>query len=62
MALPPMALPDFEHPAGNDLPLGKFVMTDEFVQNRFDKVILENINPKLKEGIMENLLRVQGVI
>lgn len=50
MALPLTALPDFEHPASNYLPLGKSVMTDEFVQNRFDEVILGKYKPKTEGG------------
>lgn len=48
MAPPLMALPDFEHLASNDLPLGSSAMTAEFVQNRFDEVILGNYKPETK--------------
>lgn len=50
MAPPLMALPDFEHLASNDLPLGSSTMTAEFVQNRFDEVILGNYKPETKGG------------
>ena len=50
MALPLTALPDFEHPASNDLPLGKSMMTDEFIQNRFDEVILGKYKPETEGG------------
>ena len=50
MALPSTALPDFEHPASNDLPLGKSMMTDEFFQNRFDEIILGKYKPKTEGG------------
>lgn len=53
MGPPLMALPDFEHPASNDLPLESSVMTTKFVQNRFDEVILGNYKPETKGGNQE---------